>query len=137
MKRFLIPIIIFLPFFGIGQGKIEPAKLPLVPHSPHVAINGIHQRNAVNVRDLLKHGLQVVLDDNSFKVVQFDVIYDCHSRSLFDFSVKRYIGDKVEPGDDYLQKRVLAGDVIVIDNTIIEKNGIRFRMKDFGLIISK
>ncbi|MEI9908226.1 MAG: hypothetical protein WDO71_00245 [Bacteroidota bacterium] len=136
MKRFLITLLLSVPLVAFGQAEIDLTKLPLVAHKPHVAINGSHQRNVVSITELLKHGLQVVLDDNSFKVIQFDIIYDCHSRSLFDFSVKRYIGDKVDPGDDYLQKRVLAGDVITIDNTVIEKKGVKFKMKDFGLIIS-
>jgi hypothetical protein len=136
MKKILISILLLLPELVIGQEKADLSKLSLVPYEPHVVVNGTHHRHTVSINDLLKHGFQVVLDDNSFKVIQFDVVYDCHSRSLFDFSVKRYLGDKVDATDDYFQKRVLAGDIITIDNTVIEKKGVKFRMKGFGLIIS-
>ena len=136
MKLIFIPLLLLVSFFAPGQSNIDPSKLPLVRYQPSIYVNGIDQRGTIRIKDVLEHGLQVVLGDKTFKVVQFDLVYDCHSRAVFDFSVKRYSGNRVDPKDDYLQKRILVGDVITIDNTVIEKNGERYRMKDIGCDIS-
>jgi hypothetical protein len=136
MKCTLLFICMVMPFILLGQEKIDPSKLPLVRYTPRVYVNGSDQRGAISIKELLKHGLQIVLEDKSFKVVQFDVMYDCHSRALFDFSVKRYFGDRVDPKDDYLRQLVLIGDVISIDYTVIERQGVRFRMSEIGYKIT-
>ncbi len=126
--------LIFLSIIAIGQQGIDPAKLPYVRYSP--SISGINSQNEISINALFSQGIKVVLADASFKVIQFDVVYDCHSRSLFDFDVKRYQGDMVDGQDQYLRKRVLAGDGMEIANTVIEKNGVRYRMKEFGFLVT-
>lgn len=128
----LIIICMLMPLILLGQEKIDPSKLPRVRHTPRIYVNGSDLRGAVSIKELLKHGMQIILEDKSFRVVQFDVMYDCHSRALFDFSVKRYFGDRVDPKDDYLRQAVLIGDVISIENTVIEKQGVRYKMSEIG-----
>jgi hypothetical protein len=116
-----------------GQ-EVDPAKLPLTSYKP--SIEGINAQSEISLTVVLTKGLKVILADKTFKVIQFDVIYDCHFGSIFDFSFKRYFGDKVDPKDEYLRNRVLADDVMDIINTVIEKNGVRYRMKDYSFIVT-
>ena len=132
-----IKILAFFACLSIGaagQKSIDPDKLPLVPYKP--SIQGLYSQNQIRIANIFSQGLKVILADTTFKVIQFDVVYDCHSRSVFDFDVKRYYGNKVDPKDDYLRRRILAGDVMDIANTIIEKNGVRYRMKEFSFIVT-
>ncbi len=133
MRFGLFFIILFSVKIVAGQAFIEPSKLPFVPYEPR--ISGVNWKNEVAKDFLFTNGLKVILADQSFKVIQFDVIYDCHSRSLMDFDFRRYRGDRVDPNDEYFQKRVLVGDLMDIVNTVIEKNGVRYRMKDFSFIV--
>jgi hypothetical protein len=118
-----------------GQQVADPSKLPLVPYSP--SIYGINAQNEISISTVFAQGLKVILADKTFKVIQFDVLYDCHSRSMLDFDTKRYFGDKVDPKDEYLRKRILAGDAMDIFNTVIEKNGLQYRMKEFSFVVTK
>ena len=131
--KILIPLV-FLSLSAAGQTLIDPSKLPLVPYKP--SIFGINSRNEVSIAVVFDKGIQVIIADKTFKVIQFDVVYDCHSRSIFDFSTKRYLGDKVDGKDEYLRKRILAGDLMDIVNTVIEKDGVRYRMKGFSFIVT-
>jgi hypothetical protein len=133
MRFILFIILIFSSIVVAGQETIDPSKLPLVPYKP--GISGVDPQSQISIGILFTEGLKVILADQSFKVIQFDVVYDCHSRSLFDFSVKRYRGDKVDAKDEYFRKRVLAGDLMDIINTVIEKDGVRYRMKEFSFIV--
>jgi len=117
-----------------GQVTIDPSKLPLVHYKP--SVDGINSKNEISIAVVFTQGLKVVLADKTFKVIQFDVVYDCHSRSIFDFDVRRYLGDKVDGKDEYLRKRILAGDLMDITNTVIEKDGVRYRMKEFSFIVT-
>ncbi len=135
MKITLLVIFLHSSLFVWSQDIIDPTKLPLVNYNP--TISGINSQNQISIDSLFSKGIKVILADRSFKVIQFDIVFDCHSRSLFDFSVKRYQGDKVDGRDEYLRKRVLAGDVLDISNTVIEKNGVRLRMKDFGFLVTR
>ncbi|MEP7373989.1 MAG: hypothetical protein ABI675_11405 [Chitinophagaceae bacterium] len=137
MKVLLISFFQFTHIIALSQGQIDPSKLPVVHYKPKINVNGIKQQVAISFDTLMKYGLQVVLDDKSFKVVQFDIGYDCHSKAVFDFSVQRYSGDKVNPTDVYFKRRILAGDVIDIANTVIENNGYRYEMKTVSYSIVK
>jgi len=117
----------------VGQQVVDPSKLPFVLYKP--SISGINSQNEISIVMVFEQGLKVILDDKTFKVVQFNVVYDCHSRSLFDFTAKRYLGDKVDAKDDFLRKRILAGDLMDIVNTVIEKGGVRYRMKEFSFTV--
>ena len=133
----LISIFAFLLCFVTAKGQvhIDTSKLPLVPYKPKVAINGIIQHQYISLDSLQKYGLQIVLDDQAYKAIQFDSGYDCHSKSLLDFSVIRYSGDKVAPTDLYLRNRILMGDLIDIIDTVIENRGYRCVMKSVSFII--
>ena len=135
MKLIILFVFVCLSISVSGQEFVDPSKLPLVPYKP--SIYGINSQNEISITIVFEQGLKVILADKTFKVVQFDLVYDCHSRAIFDFDVKRYRGDKVDPKDEFLRKRILAGDVMDIVNTIIEKNGVRYRMKEFSFIITK
>lgn len=136
--RWILTIILFSIYHvGYSQKEIEPSGLQKISYKPKVHVNGINQFQTIKFDTLLKYGLQVVLDDKSYKVVQFDIMYDCHSKSLIDFSIKRYFGDKVLPTDTYLQKRIIAGDIIDVFNTVIVKGTERYVMKEATLIIEK
>ncbi len=134
MKFKILVVFIWLSMSAPGQEVIDPSKLPLVQYKP--SIYGINSQNEISISVVFAQGLQVILADKTFKVIQFDLIYDCHSRSIFDFDVRRYLGDKVDAKDEYLRKRILAGDVMDIANTIIEKNGVRYRMKEFSFVVT-
>lgn len=136
MKYFFY--LLFVPVFSgkvYSQTFINPETIPLTPHSPRIA--WLHTNNSILITELFSKGLKVVLADTSFKVIQFDVVFDCHSRSLTDFSVKRYSGDHIPASDDYLRRRVITGDVMDVINTVIEKRGVRFRMKEFTFQVIK
>jgi len=124
----------WLSVSAAGQEIVDPFKLPLVPHKP--SIYGVNIDNAISITAVFAHGIKVILADTTFKVIQFDVVYDCHSRSIFDFTTKRYLGNKVDGKDEYLRKRILAGDVMDIVNTVIEKKGVRYRMKEYSFIVT-
>mgnify|MGYP001569791709 CR=1 FL=1 len=130
MRSFFIALSILVPALVFGQDKSNYSALPLVPYKPFININGIDQRIALSRTDLLKYGLKVVLADKSFKVKEFHIVYDCHSRAYFDFSVKRYIGDSVDTKDSYLQNRIWVGDIITFECVVIEKAGSLFVMKN-------
>lgn len=117
-----------------GQVEIDPSRLPLVHYKP--SVYGINSKNEIKINVLFMQGLKVILADKTFKVIQFDVVYDCHSRSLFDFDARRYLGDKIDGKDDYLRKRIPAEDVMDITNTVIEKDGVQYRMKEFSFIVT-
>jgi hypothetical protein len=133
MKVKLLVFLLFVAIQGIGQDFIEPANLPLIPYKPSVL--GANFKNEITIAEVFNRGIKVVVADKTFKVIQFDVVYACHSGSLLDFDVKRYHGDKVEGTDVYLRKRILAGDAMDIVNTIIEKKGVRYRMNDFSFLV--
>lgn len=128
---FLFPF--FLSTMVAGQPVIDPSKLPLVPFQPGIA--GIDPQNAIPINYLFSKGLTVILADETFRVVQFDLVYDCPSKTLFDFDVRRYQGNCVDAKDEYFRKRIVAGDVMDLVNTVIEKNGVRYRMKDRSFIV--
>ena len=106
MRRNIFLLFIFLSASAAGQKAVDPSKLPLAPYKP--SIFGVNRENKISIDSVFSYGLRVIVADKIFKVIQFDVVYDCHSRSIFDFNVKRYLGDKVDPRDEYLRKRILA-----------------------------
>lgn len=136
VKLTLLPVfLVFLTIQGLSQDFINPAKVPYLPHSPGVVV--VSSENQLDLAFLFDKGLQVVVPDKSFKVIQFEVGYDCHSRSMFDFDSKLYKGDRVPGNDPFLRKRVIAGDLMIISNTIIEKNSRRYRLKEFAFVVVK
>lgn len=91
---------ILLSFLELSAQKdIDAYKLPQVNFAPQIYVNGVRQVDVISLKSFREYGMQVVLDDKSFKAIQFDFGFDCHSRSFFDFSWKRYYGDKVLPLD--------------------------------------
>jgi len=134
MKLKILIYLTFLSIVATGQTGIDPSKLPLVHYKPNV--EGISSKNEIGIQVVFRQGIKVILADKTFKVIQFDVVYDCHSRSIFDFDIRRYIGDRVDGRDDFLRKRILAGDVMDIANTVIEKDGIRYKMEEFSFIVT-
>ena len=135
MKFNILLTFVWLSMRAAGQQFVDASKFPLVPYSP--SIYGVNARNEISISTIFAQGLKVILADKTFKVIQFEVLYDCHSRSMLDFDTKRYSGDKVDPKDEYLRKRILAGDGMEIFNTVIEKNGLKYRMKEFDFIVTK
>lgn len=133
MKPLYFIALLFLSSAAFGQDFIDPAKVKHLPHKPGIA--GADSKSQISIQLLFKDGLKVVINDKSFKVVQFDLGYDCHSRSLVDFDTKRYKGDHVPGNDPYFRKRVLAGDVLIVANTIIERGNVRYRMDDYGALV--
>ncbi len=131
----LIILFTFVSLLSPGQLLIDPAKLPLVNAAPSVA--GVDPKNTISIEYIFSHGLKVTMIDASFRVLQFDVVYDCHSGFLPDFDIRRYQGNKIEATDKYLRQRMLTGDVMDIINTVIEKNGVRYRMKPFAFVVTK
>lgn len=134
MKLNLLAAFVLLSLSAAGQEFVDPAKLPLVPYPP--SIYGLNSKKEISIKYIFSEGLKVVLSDKTFKVIQFDVVYDCHSRSMLDFDAKRYHGDKIDPTDKYFRKRILAGDAMDIVNTVIEKNGTQYRMAEFSFIVT-
>lgn len=134
MKSILTCFVLLCILYAPAQEVKDLQKLPVIPYGPRV--NGVDYQNRISIASIHKNGLRIGLADNSFRVVLFDVVYDCHSKSLTDFSMKRYLGDSVPPGDDYLQKRILAGDLIDIVNTVVEKQGICYLMKPFSFVVT-
>lgn len=134
MKLMTLILLTSLSIIVAGQAGVDPSKLPLVNYKP--SIEGINSKNEINIQTVFAQGIKVILADKTFKVIQFDVVYDCHSRSLFDFNIVRYMGDRVDGNDSYLRKRILSGDVMDIINTVIEKDGVRYRMKEFSFRVT-
>jgi hypothetical protein len=137
VKMMVILLTTFIPITVLGQNEIDISRITQITFSPQVYVNDSRQDVEISLNGLLKYGLQVVLDDKSFKVIQFEISYDCHSGAYFDFSQKKYKGDKVPPTDDYLRKRIWVGDVIVVYNVLIERGKERYIMKDKGYVIKK
>jgi hypothetical protein len=135
VKVLVIIFITLIPFTVLGQKEIDLSRITQITFSPQVYVNNSRQDVEISLNELHKYGLQVVLDDKTFKVIQFEISYDCHSRAYFDFSEKKYKGDRVPPTDDYLRKRIWVGDVIVVYNVLIERGKERYIMKDKGYII--
>jgi hypothetical protein len=134
MKYSFLTFSLLLSLATSAQEAIDPSRLPFIHHKP--GISGVNSENHISIKVVFSQGLKVILADSSFKVIQFDVIYDCHSRSILDFDIKRYSGNKVDSEDEYLRKRVWSGDVMDIVNTVIEKNGIRYRMNGFSFLVT-
>jgi hypothetical protein len=130
MKRsFLVILLVLQQLSSYSQSQIDPSKLPRAPYIPRVHVNGVDQVGVIQIDSLLKYGLQVVVNEKSFKVVQFDVMYDCHSRAVFDFTERRYVGDKILPTEKGLRSLVIAGDNLDVYNVVIEKDGFNYLMK--------
>jgi hypothetical protein len=129
MKTKFLILFILVSCIAIGQTKIDISKIPHIKYSPQVYVNGVRQGSSISIKELHKYGLEVVLDDKTFKIIQFGITYDCHSRAFFDFSFKIYSGNTVPPKDDYLQKRVWVGDVIDVANVVIERGQERYVME--------
>lgn len=135
MKCFFISLGIMISTLGSGQHRPNYTALPLVPYKPLIYVNGIDQRNILSRSNFLTHGLKVILQDKSFKIKEFTILYDCHSRSLFDFYPIRYIGDSVEAKDKYLQNLTRVGDNVTFQLIVIEKEGQLFIMKNLDCMI--
>jgi hypothetical protein len=130
LKKLLVILLLTLQqIFASAQGQVDPSKCFKAPLIPRVHINDVDQVRVIKRDSLLKYGLQVVVEDKTFKVIQFDVMYDCHSRAVLDFTSRRYIGDKVLPTEKSLRGLVMAGDIIDVYNAIIEKDGYKYVMK--------
>ena len=112
----------------VGQTKIDISKVPAIPYKPKVAINNFIQYKTLSLDSILKYGIEVVLDDKSYKVIQFAIIFDCHSKFLLDFSYKTYSGSTVSPIDPDFRKKNKVGDLIEIADTVIENGGQRYLM---------
>lgn len=93
---------------------------------PIVIVAGLEIKDKVS-KKLLTDGLLIKIDDPSYKVTAFSVGYDCHSgrANSPDFNLKDYQGDRVAPNDRFLNG-IYVGDLLVIDNIWIEKNGKKY-----------
>ena len=137
MKALFFILFITLLNSAVGQKFFDTKTLPFIPYKAKVAVNNVIQYKSLSLDSLLKYGLQVTLDDKSYNVIQFAIIYDCPSKSVLDFSVRTYLGDKVNGSDEYFRNRILVGDVIEISHTVIENRGYRVVMKDASYIITQ
>jgi hypothetical protein len=90
-----------------------------------LTINGKTQSEKTSRNGLIKYGLNIYLEDTSFKIIGFVASYDCHSRALFDFNEREYPGACIKAGDPFI-KDIWAGDLFVIDCINVEKNGKRY-----------
>jgi hypothetical protein len=136
IKNILSCLFLLSHLIAASQKQIDVSVLPKTPYSPSIQINGKPQTKTLSLEALRQYGLQIVLADKTFKVLQFDIVYDCHSRAFFDFTVKRYYGDRIDSTDTHLQTLIWVGDVIDITNVVIEKEKYRYVMKDIAYIIT-
>jgi hypothetical protein len=90
-----------------------------------VVINGYSQRNTIKKSDILKYGVGITLGDPSYKFIGFKLVYDCHAKSVLDFSMKTYTGNKVAPNDQFIE-RMWVGDQLVFDCINVEKGGQKY-----------
>lgn len=122
---------------AFSQPLLDASKFSHLPYQPKVAVNGTTYHKTLSLDSLLMYGLQVVLADNGYRVLQFDIVFDCPSKALFDFSIQRYLGDRVSPSDEYLRKRIFIGDVIDVCNTVIGRGTEKLVMKCVSYQITK
>jgi hypothetical protein len=115
-------------------GQKARNDIAYIPYPARIQISGINQKTNLSKASLLNTGFKVILDDTTFKVTSFKITYDCHSRSLFDFSTVEYTGDKVRADDKYL-KAIWVGDVIDLLCVNITKDGKNYVMKETSFII--
>lgn len=136
MRSLLFALITGINLAAASQNPVNISTIQKIPYRPQVHVNGIRQQERISIVELHRYGLKVIPDDTSFSVIQFDIVYDCHSRALFDFSVKRYYGNTLPSTDNYLQKRVWVGDVIDVVNVVIQRREERYVMKESSYFIT-
>ena len=118
-----------------GQPKIYCDGLPLAHVHAFVTLHGSIQKGSTKRSKLIQGDLRVHLTDTTFNVIGFAAGYDCHSRSVFDFNSREYLGNYIKPGDPFIQG-VEIGDLFVIDCINIEKAGRRYLIRGLQLKVN-
>jgi hypothetical protein len=136
MKVYLILFFLSYCIIGFSQEGIDPTNLPKTSFVPLVQVNSKTQKVTIRKDDIIESGLVLLLEDKTFKVIQFDVVFDCPSKSILDFSVKRYLGDKIPANDTYFKRRGRIGDGITISNIVIEKDNYKLVMRELYFVLA-
>lgn len=111
-----------------NQGALNCNGLKEISTKAFVVLNVSLQKDFIKKSDLLNFDLRLGAADSTLKIIGFVVGYDCHSRSLFDYNCKAFMGNRVKANDPFV-RNVWIGDILVIDCINVEKNGTKYLIK--------